>query len=74
MSSKISNSVCKLLETGTHAKATRRQRAILISTIIAAVLALAIFLGALIFVCKRKSKKAHTGETTSTFLWYRIAE
>ncbi|KNA10242.1 hypothetical protein SOVF_146040 isoform A [Spinacia oleracea] len=46
---------------GTHAKATRRQRAILISTIIAAILALAIFLGALIFVCKRKSKKAHTG-------------
>lgn len=42
-------------------KVTRRQRAILISTISAAVLASAIFLGVLVFVCKRRSKKEITG-------------
>ncbi|XP_021719582.1 putative receptor-like protein kinase At4g00960 [Chenopodium quinoa] len=46
---------------GKPAKATRKQKAILISTITAAVLALIIFFGVLFYVCRRKSKKELAG-------------
>lgn len=56
--------VCKLCGTETPAKATKRLTGVLIGTITGAVVALTLLVGVLIFVCKRKSKKALTGETT----------
>ncbi|KAL2931199.1 Cysteine-rich receptor-like protein kinase 25 [Bienertia sinuspersici] len=46
---------------GTPKKATRKQKAILITAITAAVLALTLLSGALIFVYKRKYRRAHAG-------------